>query len=266
MTERYVKNTLILLLVNIVSIIIYKDNLNNFFCFRRSSSGMGIKYILHQLYPNTTAGYRPVMFIWWGVGYALFGYNHFAFRWFIILLHSVNTIIVYCIVYHLSRVRLAGVTSGLFYLCMPIHSDAVNWLSAASNQVTCAFFYLTTIFIYLAKINHDLKKTKYKKSTEILCTSTMILAMSTNEVALTIIFVLFGINLIINFDKRLRPTYILKLTLSRIKYYLIAWLIFVIWRAFAVHGIGGYGASTHLRVGDFLFQTSESIVRMLLLP
>ena len=268
MRSELIKNISILSIINIVSIFIYKDNLHNFFVSEDLMQvwESNLEYILHQLFPNKVAGYRPIMYIWWGLGYSLFGYNPFAFRWSTILLHSVNAIIIYRIVHLLAKNRLAGVVSGLFYLPMPIHSNVVNWLSAASNQVTCAFFYLMAILFYLVKASGKVDNFRNSKAIDILCVSAMILAMATNEVALTIIFTLFGIDLSFKFASYRKFFYVLKLTLKDIRVFLVSWLVFIIWRALAVHGIGGYGASVHLRAGDFLFQTSELIVRMLLLP
>ena len=268
MSNKLIKNIFILSIINIVSIFIYKDNLYNFFVSEDLMQvwESNLEYILQQLFPNKVAGYRPIMYIWWGLGYLLFDYNPFAFRWFIVTLHSVNAIIVYRIVHLLAKNHLVGVMSGLFYLSMPIHSNVINWLSAASNQVTCAFFYLIAILFYLAKVSGKANNFRNNKVIDILCISAMILAMATNEVALTIIFALFGINLSFKFTSYRSFFYVLKLTLKDIRIFLVSWLVFIIWRALAVHGIGGYGASVHLRAGDFLFQTSELIVRMLLLP
>jgi len=261
---KLIKFWLVSLLIILYSIYLYRENYYSFFVSEDLVQvwDTNIRYILRQLFPNSVVGYRPVMFIWWWLGHLLFGYTPFAFRWFIVLLHAVNSIIVYTLIARISKSSIAGLSAALLFLSMPIHSDAINWLSAASNQVTCGFFYLLTIMFYQRYINYYNRNIKAAKSVMIYCIILMLLALATNEVALTIIFSLFGFDIIINRNK----SDFLRQLRYRMGPFWIAWIAFLVWRTLAVRGIGGYGPSVHLRFGEFLFQTSEDIVRMLTIP
>lgn len=247
--------------VSLCSIYLYRENFYNFFISEDLFQiwDTDFRFILRQLFPNAVTGYRPVMFIWWWLGYLLFGYTPFAFRWIVALLHVINSIAVFTIVARVSRSSIAGFWAALLFLPMPIHSDAINWLSAASNQVTCGLFYLLTILLYHKYLNYYNKNYNLAKNMRLYCIILMVLSMATNEVALTIIFALSGLDIIVS-----------RSTLKQLKYRLspfwIAWMVFLVWRTLAVRGIGGYGASIHLRFGDFLFQTGKAIAEMLTLP
>jgi len=251
-----------ILIIKVLALIAYYNNLNNFFVSEDLVQvwDTDFYFLLRQFFPNRVTGYRPVMFIWWWLGYILYGYTPFAFRWIILLLHIVNSVIVLVIVKSVTQSSIIGLISSIIYLPMVVHSDAINWISAASNQITCGFFFLSTVYTYIRY-----KKTNYKnKKLLAICIATMILAMSANEIALTLPIALLGTDIVI---KNKSDRKILELFHWRyFGFILLAWFIFIVWRALAVRGIGGYGASVHLRVGDFLLQTSEAIARMLLLP
>jgi hypothetical protein len=250
------------LVIKYLVLISYYNNLNNFFVSEDLVQvwDTDFYFLLRQLFPNRVTGYRPVMFAWWWLGYALYGYTPFAFRWIILLLHIVNSIILLVIVESVTRSSISGLISSIIYLPMVVHSDAINWISAASNQITCGFFFLCTVYIYIRY-----KKAYYRsKRLLIICIVTMILAMSTNETALITPIALLGIDIVTKNKSSGKLLEVFRW--RRLGFILLAWVIFMVWRALAVHGVGGYGASVHLRVGGFLLQTGEAIARMLLLP
>ena len=116
-------------------LISYYNNLNNFFVSEDlvQIQNTDFYFLLRQLFPNRVAGYRPVMFVWWWLDYTLYGYTPFALRWVILLLHTVNSIIILVIVKSITKSDVSGLISSIIYLPMVVHSNAINWISAASN-------------------------------------------------------------------------------------------------------------------------------------
>ncbi len=255
-----------------VALVCYYPNLNNFFVAEDLLQVWSTQpaNLLHQLFPNQVAGYRPLMFVWWWACYNLFGYHPVAFRWLILMLHAVNGALLYAVTLALSRRKLAGLMAAVLYLPMPIHSDTLNWLSAASNEVTCGFFYFLCILLYLRyRSNRNVTGQGPRRFRDGAILS-MLGALGTNEIALTLPFILLSLDVLTppSSTPDTLPGWqgLLKAGARRSAPFFAAWLLFVAVRTLAVHGIGGYGAEVHLRAGDYLFQTGQDLVRMVLLP
>ena len=268
----YHQRILVPLLIFGVALLCYFPNLHNFFVAEDMLQvwSTDFAYVLHQLFPDTVAGYRPLMYVWWWACYNLFGYHPFAFHWVIIVIHAINGVLLYALTQICTGHRSDGVLAALLYLPLPIHSDALNWLSAASNEVTCGFFYFLTIWLYLRcrQAGHNAQKSKTDRL-RLGAIFSMLCALGTNEIALTLPFVLILVDFTtlvpLTLTKRdYRQT--IETGVKRISPFFITWILFVLVRTFAVHGIGGYGAEVHLRAGEYLFQTGQDMARMILIP
>lgn len=210
-------------------------------------------------------GYRPVMFIWWAIGDFLWGDKPFPYRICVILLHLLNACLVFSIARRITRSSSLGLLSGSLFVVFSTSAEAVNWLSAASNQLTCAFGYLMALraFISLSSATSIAAHRKYLA----LCLLGVLIALGSNEMGLTWPMAALVLSAAVS-----RPA--LKywpindfLSLKRIgrewlkwsgrllhfmRAPLLIWALFLVWRTIAVNGIGGYGAEIHLRAGWFL--------------
>jgi hypothetical protein len=263
---------LVTILIIGTALLCYSPNLHNFFVAEDMLQvwSTNFSYLLHQFFPDTVAGYRPLMYVWWWAGYNLFGYHPFAFRWIVLILHAVNGVLLYALTQTITGSRVTGLLAAFLYLPLPIHSDALNWLSASSNEVTCGFFYFLSLRLYLRyrQACHDAQRSKIFRLRAGAILS-MLCALGTNEIALTLPFVLALVDFttlpLIELAKHpYRQT--IETGIKRISPFFFIWILFVVVRTFAVHGIGGYGAEVHLRAGEYLFQTSQEMARMILLP
>jgi hypothetical protein len=210
-------------------------------------------------------GYRPVMIVGWAIGNFVWGDQPFPYRIAVILLHLLNACLVFSIARRLTSSSSLGLLSGSLFLVFSPSAEAVNWLSAASNQVTCAFGYLIGLraFISLSLAKSTASSRKYFG----LCLFGLLIALGSNEMGLTWpmaalvlsaavggpssrIFPINGFLQLRRFGSEwLKWT---KRQLHLMRGILAVWALFIIWRTIAVNGIGGYGADVHLRAGWFL--------------
>jgi hypothetical protein len=85
--------------------------------------------------------YRPVQFLIYGLIYRAFGPDPLAFHLLMVVLHSVNTALVYSLARRLLSGRApaaAWVAAALFAL-HPIHTEAVNWIAALPDVLVTTF-------------------------------------------------------------------------------------------------------------------------------
>jgi hypothetical protein len=107
------------------------------------------------IFPNVSAGYRPLMFAFWYVGSLLWGYQPAAYRLVVIALHALNACLVAAITLRLARRRDVSLLAGLLFSGLAPSVATVNWLSAASNLVLCGLGYLAALWLYLGLRQDD---------------------------------------------------------------------------------------------------------------
>jgi hypothetical protein len=85
--------------------------------------------------------YRPLQFLIYGITYRAFGPSAIAFHLLMVVLHAVNTALVYSLARRLLSGRApaaAWITAALFAL-HPIHTEAVNWIAALPDVLVTTF-------------------------------------------------------------------------------------------------------------------------------
>jgi len=92
--------------------------------------------------------YRPVLLLWVLGNYSVFGTNPAGWHIVALLLHAMNTLLVYLLALRLARHRLAaGAAAGLFAL-HPIQAEAVSFICCANDLLACLFV-LASFLAYL---------------------------------------------------------------------------------------------------------------------
>ena len=76
--------------------------------------------------------FRPLQFAIYGLIYRAFGPSAFAFHLLMVMLHAVNTALVYSLARRLlaGRVPAAAWVAACLFAMHPIHTEAVNWIAA----------------------------------------------------------------------------------------------------------------------------------------
>ena len=89
---------------------------------------------------KVSASYRPILNLTYFLDYYLFQANPYGFHLINILIHCVNSVLVYRIVNQIFSSSLLGVFAGLLFSLHPIQSEAVAVMS-------CRFDLLATMFV-----------------------------------------------------------------------------------------------------------------------
>ena len=123
----------------------------------RNLSFEGIKEIFSSYYQND---YRPLTYLSYAIIYSLFGLEPAAFFSANLLLHLVNTILVFVMIQLLVSRFGISIISSLLFAIHPMHIESVTWLSA-HNDVLYACFFLLSLIAYLVYLNKPEKKLLY---------------------------------------------------------------------------------------------------------
>jgi hypothetical protein len=94
-----------------------------------------------------TAWYRPIQGMRYGLIYALFGAQPLAYHLVNVLIHIVNSLLFYAIVWRVSRNQRIALLAGLLYVSLPVYSVAVFWPGVADFGMT--LFFLTAILCWV---------------------------------------------------------------------------------------------------------------------
>jgi tetratricopeptide (TPR) repeat protein len=90
---------------------------------------------------QTSNYYRPLQTLTYLVLHSFFGFSPFAFHLAIVLLHSVNTLLVYRLARRLLMADYAALVAAILFAVHPIHNEAVVWVAVLPDVL------LTTIVL-----------------------------------------------------------------------------------------------------------------------
>ena len=128
--------------------------------------------------------YQPLTIFSYLLEYHFFKLDPFYYHLTNLILHLLNCLLVYWVIYLLTgRISVAGLTA-LFFGIHPLQVESVAWISERKNLLY-AFFYLGAIISYLYYLSKD-KATKYY----FLCLGLFILALLSKSMAFTLPLVL----------------------------------------------------------------------------
>ncbi|MEW6467271.1 MAG: tetratricopeptide repeat protein [Bacteroidota bacterium] len=92
--------------------------------------------------------YQPVVMLSYAIQYKLFSLNASGYHFFSLLLHLLNTALVFAIVYRLFRNNHAALITALLFGMHPLHVESVAWVSAQKDLIY-SFFFFGAIYFYL---------------------------------------------------------------------------------------------------------------------
>jgi len=102
-------------------------------------------------------GARPLTVISLMVDFFVFGQNPFGYHLINLILHGLNAILLFLFVYNLTRNRIAGLLSALFFSLHPIQSEVVN---IASFRADLLFVFFMLVFLNLINVLKNKKENK----------------------------------------------------------------------------------------------------------
>lgn len=104
---------------------------------------------------EVTPYYRPLTMLSFLFEYRIHGLTPFLVRFFNILLHGVNTFLLYRLARVLKINTHGAIIAGLLFAIHPINSEAVNFNAGGRNTMLAAFFILTTCLLHSWCIKND---------------------------------------------------------------------------------------------------------------
>lgn len=158
-----------------------------------------------------SAYYRPLQTLSYKLDYSVWKLNPSGYHLTNILLHFLNTLLLFTLIVLLTKNKRAAWASALLFACHPALAEPVNYISSRSDL-------LVALFILLASIFYSLREIKNEKAPSLLALFCFILALLSKEIALVFPFVLL-----------IRESCSKKNYLKTFPYFLIA-LIFLIFR------------------------------------
>jgi protein O-mannosyl-transferase len=104
---------------------------------------------LAKIFSSFTVGiYSPFTNFTYALEYHFFRMNPFVFHLTNVILHLLNTCLVFLFVYFLTRKPLAALFVSLFFGIQPMHVESVAWITERKD-VLFFFFYMTGLIYYL---------------------------------------------------------------------------------------------------------------------
>jgi hypothetical protein len=103
--------------------------------------------------PVLSVFFRPVVQWLWLTDFIMWGTNAFGYHLTNILLHVLNSFLVFLLARWILRQRWGAFVAGLLFALHPIHADSVSWI-ADRTDVLSTFFYLlgaTSFVLYRVK-------------------------------------------------------------------------------------------------------------------
>lgn len=126
------------------------------------------------------AHYQPVTVLSYALEYHFFKLDPFYYHLTNLILHLLNCLLVFWLIYLLSNSLLVAALTAVFFGIHPLQAESVAWISERKNLLY-AFFYLGAMISYIYYLSRA-KKLKYY----IFCLSLFILSLLSKSAAVTL--------------------------------------------------------------------------------
>ncbi|MCH8331672.1 MAG: tetratricopeptide repeat protein [Bacteroidetes bacterium] len=92
--------------------------------------------------------YKPLVILSWALEYKRYGFDPFFFHRDNLLLHLLNSLLVFVFLSRLFDIKIAAFTAALLFGVHPVHVESVAWVSERKDLLY-GFFYLLSLVAYL---------------------------------------------------------------------------------------------------------------------
>ena len=139
------------------------------------------------------ASYRPVATLSYYLIYAIAGLNPFLYHLFSLIIHLVNVILVYLLIYHITRDKWVFLLAAALFAAHPALTEAVNVISY-NEDLLAALFFLLAFWLYLKVGANDLKSRRINYWLSLFF---FLLGLLSKEMAITlpVIIILYDVSL-----------------------------------------------------------------------
>ncbi|NTW33679.1 MAG: glycosyltransferase family 39 protein [Bacteroidetes bacterium] len=125
--------------------------------FLRDFSINGIKVIFTSFY---FSNFHPITTLTYFLEYKCFGINPFPYHLVNILLHLLNTWLVFKLVEQLSNKKITALVVSLLFAVHPMHVESVAWISERKD-ILYSLFYFLSLLSYLRYVKHGFSVKHY---------------------------------------------------------------------------------------------------------
>jgi protein O-mannosyl-transferase len=156
-----VKNLLIFLII-CVSIIVYANSLRNEFVWDDEglivqNENVKSRYFLPRIFSihlahginQTSNFYRPIQILSYLLDYSVWKLNPFGYHLTNLLLHTINAILVYILIYLFVKDKIISLITSLIFTVHPIHTSVVSYISGRADLLAAFFVFLSLALFIL---------------------------------------------------------------------------------------------------------------------
>ncbi|HET7818332.1 MAG TPA: tetratricopeptide repeat protein, partial [Bacteroidia bacterium] len=215
--------------------------------YTQNLSFENIKYVFTTSYQGN---YIPLTYLSFTIDRTLLGDNPKGFIAINILLHLINTLLVYLLIDRLVNNKLAGLIGSLLFGIHPVHVESVAWI-AERKDVLYTCFFLLSIHLYVNYV--ETKKLKWL----LISISGMILSVLSKNVAIVLPCVLLILDYFLKRDFKNK-----KIIFEKIPFLLIA-ILFAYIGTQSVQSNGKDLSSYHLTFLEHIAVASYAYIHYL---
>ena len=218
----------------------------------RNLSIQTIRTIFTNFY---SANYHPLTLLSYTIEYSIFKLDPRGYHRTNLILHLLNTFLVYWMIYLISNSNICSMIVALLFGIHPLHVESVVWI-AERKDVLYSFFFLGSIISYIYFINSKTKGIVPKISVTNFYTISFILfllSLLSKPMAITLPLVLFLIDYLM--DRKFG----VRLILEKIPLILLS-VIFGIISIYAQKSFHAFKLEYSLKILDNLFNAIYGIV------
>lgn len=209
--------------------------------------------------------YRPVFLLTLNLSYQLWGDNALGYHALSLVLHGINTILVYFLILgFLSSAQrtIAGMSAAIF-AAHPVHVESVAWIAGITDPLVSIF--LLSVFLLHRRSQQQTTSTSQKRLSAIAAPLCFLLALLSKETA-----IFFPLILIVYDALFQRSTLKSKSSIGRYAIYAVILVVYFILRSNALGGGDAQSASVWARLdfGNFsvLLTFFTHYIQLLIFP
>ena len=126
--------------------------------------------------------YRPIQHLTYMFDYHFYGLDSFGYHLVNIILHILNAVLVYFLLFIITKKKQIAFIAGLLFLVHPVHNEAVAYISGRADLLA-GMFMLSSIIFFAIYPNQEKRKGNILYSASVIC---FVLALLSKELALMI--------------------------------------------------------------------------------
>lgn len=141
--------------------------------------------------------YRPMLFVIYMAEYALFGFAAWGWHFVNVLMHAVNSVLVFLVLRHMllgqwpeGKITLPAFASALVFAVHPMNAESVSWL-ATMAELTFTFLCIAAFYLEARSIDHGGQRAVERVLSRVAPAFFFLSALLLKETAVVLPFIVF---------------------------------------------------------------------------